>query len=81
MKERVHILVVEDEPKLANASRKGWRMKRYEVSVAKSGEEGFYLLYSEQFDLLMLDVMLPGRNGFEVLASSAKTASEFRFCC
>ena len=72
MKERVHILVVEDEPKLANALKEGLEDERYEVSVAKSGEEGFYRLYSEPFDLLMLDVMLPGRNGFEVLAQLRK---------
>jgi DNA-binding response OmpR family regulator len=68
MSRRVHILVVEDEPKLANALRQGLEDEDYRVSVAKSGEEGFYLLYSDHFDLLMLDVMLPGRNGFEILA-------------
>jgi DNA-binding response OmpR family regulator len=72
MKERVHILVVEDEPKLANALKEGLEDERYQVSVAKSGEEGFYRLYSEPFDLLMLDVMLPGRSGFEVLAQLRK---------
>jgi two-component system copper resistance phosphate regulon response regulator CusR len=72
MKERVHILVVEDEPKLASALKEGLEDERYQVSVAKSGEEGFYRLYSEPFDLLMLDVMLPGRNGFEVLAQLRK---------
>jgi len=72
MKERVHILVVEDEPKLASALKEGLEDERYDVSVAKSGEEGFYLLHSERFDLLMLDVMLPGRNGFEVLAQLRK---------
>jgi two-component system, OmpR family, copper resistance phosphate regulon response regulator CusR len=68
MRSRVHILVVEDEPKLANALRQGLEDEEYRVSVAKSGEEGFYLLHSDQFDLLMLDVMLPGRSGFEILA-------------
>jgi two-component system, OmpR family, copper resistance phosphate regulon response regulator CusR len=72
MKERVHILVVEDEPKLASALKEGLEDERYDVSVAKSGEEGFYLLHSERFDLLMLDVMLPGRSGFEVLAQLRK---------
>jgi two-component system, OmpR family, copper resistance phosphate regulon response regulator CusR len=72
MKERVHILVVEDEPKLASALKEGLEDERYEVSVAKSGEEGFYLLYSKQFDLVMLDVMLPGRSGFEVLGQLRK---------
>src|SRR3954466_6264954 len=68
MKERVRILVVEDEPKLANAIREGLEDDSYEVSVAGSGEEGFYRLHSEKFDLVMLDVMLPGRSGFEVVA-------------
>jgi two-component system copper resistance phosphate regulon response regulator CusR len=72
MKEPVHILVIEDEPKLANALKEGLEDDRYQVSLAKSGEEGFYLLYSERFDLVMLDVMLPGRNGFEILAQLRK---------
>lgn len=67
MSRRVHILVVEDEPKIADALRQGLEDADYRVSVAKSGEEGFYLLYSDRFDLLMLDVMLPGRSGFEIL--------------
>ena len=67
MKDRVHILIVEDEPKLANALRDGFEDDQYRVSVARSGEDGFFLLYSENFDLVILDVMLPGRNGVEVL--------------
>jgi DNA-binding response OmpR family regulator len=68
MKERVHILVVEDEPKLANALQEGLQAERYDVAVAKSGEEGFYLLHTTPFDLILLDVMLPGRSGCEILA-------------
>jgi two-component system copper resistance phosphate regulon response regulator CusR len=68
MKDRVHILVVEDEPKLANALKEGLEQERYQVSVAKTGEDGFYLLHSETFDLVMLDVMLPGRSGIEILS-------------
>lgn len=63
----MHILVVEDEPKLANALREGLEEERYRVSLATSGEEGFYLLHADRFDLVMLDIMLPGRNGFEIL--------------
>jgi two-component system, OmpR family, copper resistance phosphate regulon response regulator CusR len=66
-KERVHILVVEDEPKLSSALREGLEGEGYQVSVARTGEEGFYLLYSEPCDLVMLDVMLPGRSGLEIL--------------
>jgi DNA-binding response OmpR family regulator len=67
MRERVNILVVEDEPKLAAALVEGLRAERYEVAVAASGEEGFYLLYSRRFDLVLLDVMLPGRSGYQIL--------------
>lgn len=72
MKELVRILVVEDEPKILNALKEGLEEEGYAVTIAKSGEEGFYLLYSQTFDLLMLDVMLPGRSGFEILGSLRK---------
>jgi len=66
-KDFVRILVVEDEPKLSAALKEGLQEEGYSVSVAKTGEEGFYLIYSERFDLAVLDVMLPGRSGLEVL--------------
>ena len=64
----VRILVVEDEPKLAKALREGLEEQGYTVSQAVTGEEGFYLLHSERFDLAILDVMLPGRSGLEILS-------------
>ena len=63
----MHILVVEDEPKLSSALKEGLQEQGYTVSVAKTGEEGFYLIHSERFDLAVLDVMLPGRSGLEIL--------------
>jgi DNA-binding response OmpR family regulator len=63
----VHILVIEDEPKLSRALKEGLEEQGYTVSVAKTGQEGFYLLHSEKFDLTILDVMLPGRSGLEIL--------------
>ncbi len=68
----MRILVVEDEPKLAQALKEGLEQDNYEVAVAKTGEEGFFTLYSEKFDLLLLDVMLPGRSGLEVLSRLRK---------
>jgi DNA-binding response OmpR family regulator len=65
----VDILVVEDEPKLANALREGLEADQYSVSVAHTGEDGFFLLCKRPFDLAILDVMLPGRDGFEVLST------------
>jgi DNA-binding response OmpR family regulator len=63
----VQILVVEDERKLANALKEGLEADEYSVSVAHTGEDGFFLLCQQSFDLAILDVMLPGRNGFEIL--------------
>jgi two-component system, OmpR family, copper resistance phosphate regulon response regulator CusR len=65
----MRILVIEDEQKLGNALREGLQAEQYEVALAHSGEEGFYIAQTEAFDLLVLDVMLPGRNGFEILAT------------
>ena len=72
MRERANILLIEDEPKLASALQEGLQAERYDVSIARSGEEGFYLLYSGTFDLVLLDVMLPGRTGYEILAQLRK---------
>lgn len=61
------ILIVEDDPKTANAIRSGLRGEGYEAVVARSGEEGFFVLNVEAFDLVVLDWMLPGRDGIEIL--------------
>jgi len=63
----VRILVVEDELKVARALREGLEGERYQVVVARSGEDGFFLANAETFDLIVLDLMLPGRAGLEIL--------------
>ncbi len=63
----MRILVIEDEQKLARALREGLEAENYVVAVAHTGEEGFYLVQTESFDLVILDVMLPGRTGLEIL--------------
>src|SRR6266581_2344554 len=63
----MRILVVEDEKKVARALEQGLQAKNYEVTVAHTGEEGFFLVNAQAFDLLILDLMLPGRNGLEIL--------------
>lgn len=65
----MRILVVEDERKVAAALQRGLEAESYSVAVAHTGEEGFYLASSEHFDLIVLDVMLPGRSGIEVLST------------
>jgi DNA-binding response OmpR family regulator len=61
------LLVVEDEPKVARALRDGLQAEGYAVTLAHTGEEGFFLATSQPFDLLILDRMLPGRDGLEIL--------------
>ena len=63
----MHILVVEDEIKMARALKEGLEEDRYEVSIVQTGEEGFYAVHEQAFDLIILDVMLPGRDGLEIL--------------
>jgi len=65
----VRILVVEDEIKLARALKEGLESDRYEVNVVHTGEEGFYAVHEQTFDLVILDVMLPGRDGLEILST------------
>jgi two-component system, OmpR family, copper resistance phosphate regulon response regulator CusR len=63
----VRILVIEDEQKLGKALREGLQAEQHSVWLASTGEEGFYLIQTDAFDLIILDVMLPGRNGLEIL--------------
>ena len=68
----MRILVVEDEPKVAKALQEGLEAENYEVTLAQTGEDGFFLASSQPFDLIVLDWMLPGRDGLEVLSTLRK---------
>jgi DNA-binding response OmpR family regulator len=69
---QLRILVVEDEAKVARALREGLEREKYQVVVAPTGEEGFFLVNAEEFDLVLLDLMLPGRDGLQVLSTLRK---------
>ncbi len=60
------ILVVEDEQRVAQFIQKGLKEEGHAVDVAHDGEEGEYLGEINEYDLIILDVMLPKKNGFEV---------------
>jgi DNA-binding response OmpR family regulator len=68
----VHILVIEDEPKIAKAIREGLESEKYQVTVAETGEDGYFLATTQAFDLVLLDLMLPGRSGLEILTALRK---------
>ena len=65
----MHILVIEDEPKVAQAIRKGLESENYQVTLASTGEEGYFLATTRAFDLILLDLLLPGRSGLEILGA------------
>lgn len=63
------LLVVEDEPKVACALRVGLESEGYAVTLASTGEEGFFLATTKPYDLVILDRTLPARDGIEILTS------------
>ena len=60
------ILVIEDEHLIANALKKGLEQEHYTVDLAFDGLEGFDLASSGEYDLILLDLMLPKMNGLEI---------------
>lgn len=60
------ILIVEDEHLIASAIKKGLEQEHYTVDIAFDGEKGFDLASSGEYDLILLDLMLPKMNGLEV---------------
>lgn len=62
----MRLLVVEDEVNLAAAVAQGLRGEGYEVEIAHDGEEGLWRAREGQFDAIVLDIMLPGMNGYKV---------------
>lgn len=72
----MRILVIEDEKKVAEALHRGLEAEQYEVTVTHTGEEGFFQLNAGAFDLVLLDLMLPGRDGIEILTTLRKRGIE-----
>lgn len=62
----MRILIVEDEEKIAQSIKKGLEQESYAVDIAKDGKEGYDLAHSEEYDLILLDVLLPHMDGVAV---------------
>lgn len=62
----MRILVVEDEHRIANAIKKGLEQEKYAVDVAYTGNDGFDLAATEDYDLILLDLLLPGMDGVAI---------------
>jgi two-component system, OmpR family, copper resistance phosphate regulon response regulator CusR len=68
----VKILIVEDEPKTGEYLRQGLREAGFLVELAQTGIDGLHLAEQGDFELVILDVMLPGLNGWQVLEALRK---------
>ncbi len=68
----MRLLLVEDEKRMADAVSELLRLEKFDVDVFHDGLEGLDAFMSEGYDAAILDVMLPGKNGFEILESGRK---------
>lgn len=62
----MRILIVEDEQRIANTIKEGLEQERYVADVAYDGEAGYDLASTEDYDVIVLDLMLPKKNGLEI---------------
>ncbi len=74
----MRVLIVEDEPKVARALEDGLRQEGYETVVEPSGEGAFFRISTERFDVALLDITLPGRDGLEILRALRRRNLETR---
>jgi DNA-binding response OmpR family regulator len=65
----MRVLIIEDDPKVAGAVETGLRGEGYEVVLSPTGEDGYFRSTTEPFDVILLDIGLPGRSGLEILTS------------
>jgi len=65
----MRVLVVEDEPKVAAAVKRGLEGEGLAVDVAGDGVDGLWMATEHEYDAIVLDIMLPGKNGFDVCAA------------
>ncbi len=65
----MRVLVVEDEQKVADALREGLEGEHFDVAVERTGEAAYFRVTTETFDVILLDLGLPGRDGLEILTA------------
>jgi two-component system OmpR family response regulator len=62
----MRVLIVEDEPKMAGLIRRGLREEGYAADIAATGDDALWMAEATEYDAIVLDVLLPGSNGFDV---------------
>ncbi len=73
-----HILVIDDDPSVRNILEEFLKMKRFEVSVVGDGEMGVEVIQEKKIDLYLVDLVLPGMGGMEVLKKISSLLPVFR---
>ena len=76
----MHILVIEDEKKTAAYLRKGLSENGFVVDVAEEGEEALYLAETRHYEAIIVDVMLPVRDGWSIVAEIRRKRVSTSFC-
>lgn len=72
----MRILIIEDEKKLASFIRRGLKERNYAVDAAHDGNEGFFLADTNPYDLIILDIMLPQKDGISICRELRKNKNE-----
>ena len=72
----MNILIIEDEQKTTSYLHKGLSEHGFFVQVADNGEDGLYLAQTSEYDCIVLDIMLPKRDGWSVLAELRRTGNQ-----
>ena len=75
-KSKLRLLVVEDEKKLCDMIAKSLHLAGYEVDICNDGEQALEMIYAELYDLIVLDLNLPGVDGMEILRELRKENEE-----
>ena len=75
----MRLLVVEDEQRLAAGLRKGLEAEGFAVDVVHNGTDGIWMARENPFDAIILDVMLPGANGYQVCRTLRGTVNLIRY--
>lgn len=77
----MRVLVVEDEHRIAQAIKKGLEQEMYAVDVVYDGQEGLDMALTEDYDMLVLDRMLPGVDGLYIAQTLRKQNNLRRYLC
>lgn len=71
---KIHILIIEDDISISHTAKAFLEREGFEVDLCKDGEEGLTQFFNQSYQLVLLDIMLPGRNGIEVLQEIRKVS-------